>query len=153
MKSKTAILGLAALVFGSFVCAAFLVPELAGNALRLVASVSLLVGVVTVTYAYPVAGLTAPTEAQNFHHAMMTCTVAMGDADTAATITHNWKLTTAQLANRFPIIIWNYVTAGTVPALLTFTRATNAVTVTKPNLANTGGTYEFTLMRPHTIIQ
>lgn len=154
MKSRTSavILGLAALVM-CFACAAFLAPALAGHTLRVLASVSLLVGVVTVTYAFPLSGVTAPGAPLMFHHSTLTATVAMGDTDTTATITHNWALSTAEIANRFPIIIWNYVTPGTVAALLSFSRATNAVTVTKPSLTNSGGTYEFTLLRPHTIIQ
>jgi hypothetical protein len=151
MKSTKALFGLVALVLAVTVGAALFGQF--HRAVELVASFSLLVGVVTVTYAFPVSGITAPTAIVMSKHAMLTATVAMADADTTATITHNWGLSTAQLADRFPVIIWNYVTAGTVPALLTFSRAANAVTVTKPNLANTGGTYEFTLLRPHTIIQ
>lgn len=58
---------------------------------------------VTVTYEYPVAGLVAPTALQSANLVIATIIKAL-DADIAATITHNFGLTAAQLAAGFPII-------------------------------------------------
>jgi len=153
MKSKTkVVLGLAALVFGVALCVAFLAPG-AGLSARVLAGGSLLLFGITVTYAYPVSGVTAPTAQQTNRKNLVTAVVIIGDSDTTTVVTHNWGLSTAELADRFPIIVWNYVTPGTAPLLLSFSRAANVVTLVKPSGAGTGATFEISLLRPHTIIR
>lgn len=153
MKLRTLlVLGVAALVV-CCVVAAFLAPDLAGPGLRVLASTVALALGVTVTYAYPVAGGTAPTSKQAKRRNMLTATVIMADGETAAVVTHNWGLSNAELADLFPVVTWNYVTPGTSPALLSFSRATNAVTINKGTGTGSGGTFEVNLERPHTIIR
>jgi hypothetical protein len=110
----------------------------------------------TVTYAYPVAGATAPTAAQAAAVNMITATVYFGATETSGVVTHNWQLTTAQLANLWPVVsIYqldppNGATLGPV-----FTVAlTNsvAVTIKKVSGTNQDGTVVVVLMRPHSII-
>ncbi len=58
---------------------------------------------VTVTYQHPITGLVAPTAAQVADMVIATIIKTL-DADVAATITHNFGLTAAQLAAGFPVI-------------------------------------------------
>lgn len=106
-----------------------------------------------VTYAYPVAGTTAPTVAQALSANAVTATVAMLDADTTATITHNWQLSVAQLANLFPLVSYYVSSKGTaMPILQVALTNSVSVTLTKTTDAGGGGTYTFALLRPHSII-
>jgi hypothetical protein len=60
---------------------------------------------VTVTYTYPVAGTTAPTALQALNvNTVIATVIATADADTTATITHNFGLSATQLASGFPFI-------------------------------------------------
>jgi hypothetical protein len=153
MRSNVkAVLGLAALVFCFSLCVAFLAPDY-GTLSRVLASGGLLLFGITVTYAYPVSGVTAPTAGQTLRKNLVTAVVIIGDTDTTTVVTHNWGLLASELADRFPIIVWNYVTPGTAPLLLSFSRATNAVTVNKPSAVGSGATFEISLLRPHTIIR
>ncbi len=109
--------------------------------------------VATVVYTYPVAGATAPTAAQSLYAPIVACTVNFADADTTGTITHNWALTTAQLAALMPYVRINQVAGGTPSPLLTVTLATNTVVLTKQSTAaGSGGTLTVVLDRPHTIL-
>lgn len=109
--------------------------------------------VATVTYNFPVAGATAPTVAQAAGCNSLTCQVNMADADTTGTITHNWQLTTAQLANLWPLISVRGQDSGTGSPVLSFALTNSvAVTVTKQTNAGSGGTYVVTLLRPHSMI-
>jgi hypothetical protein len=151
MKNRKVIFGLAAVVSCCAVAAAFLVFGHVG-AVHLAASLLLAVGI-TVTYTYPVAGATAPTAAQTRNRSMITGTIIMADGDTQAVVTHNWGLSAAELTDRFPLAKWDYVTPGTAPALISWSRATNTVTFTKATGTGTGATFEFNLQRPHSIIR
>lgn len=152
MKSRTkAVLGMAALVFLAALCVAFLAPDL-GTVSRVLAGGCLLFGV-TVTYAYPVSGITAPTASLMKHRSLLTVVVIMADGDATADVTHNWGLSVAELADLFPIITWEYVTPGAAATVLTFARLTNKITITKAAGVGSGSTFAVTLMRPHTIIR
>ena len=149
MKNRiSVVLGLAAVVGLSL--AAFLVFH--GSPRSLWAALALAVGI-TVTYTYPVAGVTEPTAKQAARKNMLTATILMADADTLAVVTHNWGLSAAELTDRFPMATWNYVTPGTAPALVSWSRATNTVTFTKNNDTGAGGTFEINLERPHSLIR
>lgn len=113
---------------------------------------------VTTTYSYPVAGTTAPTAAQSSAvNAVVSTVIATADADTTATITHNFGLSASELSNGFPIVIItpllsNAITSGWYASAV----ATNSITLTKGTGAgsgNAGAQIRVTVLRPHTIIQ
>ena len=104
---------------------------------------------VTITYADPVIGATAPTQAQASAAQSVTATVYLADGDTTATITHNWQLTAAQLAKLRPWVIVLPMAGMTVYPGLTWALATNTVVVSKASTATgSGGTINVVLMRP-----
>ncbi len=106
-----------------------------------------------ITYTYPVAGTVPPTVAQAMSANAVVCTVAMLDADTTGTITHNWQLSTAQLANLFPLLSYYVSSKGTALPIIQFVLTNSvSVTITKTTDAGGGGTYTVTLLRPHSII-
>ena len=121
------------------------------NLFAVVLYVALSLGLIgsTVTYADPVIGATAPTQAQASFAQSVTATVNFSDADTTATLTHNWSLTTAQLAKLRPWIHY-YVTGGmSVYPGLTWALAANTVVITKAaTTTNSGGTINVVLQRP-----
>jgi hypothetical protein len=119
-------------------------------------------GVVVTTYATFLAGdaphegyaggLVAPTATQSQTVNAVCAQVFMDDTDTTATITHNFGLTTAQLACLFPFIQW-YVDTFKNPStaiypVLNWTRAANTVTITKVSATSSGGTYNVIIRRP-----
>jgi hypothetical protein len=115
---------------------------------------------VTVTYCHPILGaptVTAPTASQAAQISELAAVVFFADADTAATITHNWGL-----PNSYPTWLWPQVfmakvlgAAGDVFPAFTFGLTnTNSVTLTKGNTtAGGGGTYNVWLRRPHSLGQ
>ena|SRR5208283_1106925 len=113
---------------------------------------------VTVTYAWPVAGTTAPTAAQmsNFD-TVIASIVASADGDTTATITHNFGLTTAQISALFPLINLVPTLSQALSALSAWavtSITTNTVVVTKlasTGSGNAGAQLTVQLRRPHTI--
>lgn len=115
----------------------------------------MIAGAVTVTYAYPVAGTVAPTVAQAAAENMLTATVVIGaDTDTTTLVTHNWQLTTAQLANNWPVVIGptpNVIGTAQCTIAVVLTNSV-AITLNKGNVAGSAGTYIVTLLRPHSII-
>jgi hypothetical protein len=120
-----------------------------------------LVGVVTVTYANfqqgnfgggYTGGIVAPTAVQSQQVEAIACQVSMADTDTIATITHNWGLTAAQLANLDPYIncyVESFATANSpVWPVLSFAFGTNTVTVNKGSATSSGGTLRVIVRRP-----
>ena len=103
----------------------------------------------TVTYSYPTTGTTAPTQAQAALVNVMTVQVRFGaDADTTATVTHNWAC--PALTNIGAIIPLTSVTqnAGTTPVAVSLTLADSlSCTFTKLSAAGSVGTWTVTLMR------
>lgn len=107
----------------------------------------------TITYAHPVAGATAPTAAQASRFNLLTCKVLMADADTQAVITHNWRVSTAKLAKLFPLACVYTETPGTAAAILSIKHTNSvAVTLTKDTAVGSGGTFVVVLHRPHSIV-
>lgn len=122
------------------------------NLFAVVLYVSMSLGMIgaTVTYCDPVAGATAPTQAQAAAAQSVTATVNWTDGDTtAATITHNWQLTTAQLAKLRPWVSHLIVGGMSVLPGLIWALAANTVVVTKTSSAgSSGGTINVVLQRP-----
>ena len=107
----------------------------------------------SVNYAYPVSGTVAPTSAQAAAANMTNANVVFADADTTATVTHSMALSTAQLANQWPLVVINQVLGGTPSPLLLVTKAANSIVLTKQSTASgSGGTVDVTVLRPHSII-
>lgn len=114
----------------------------------------------TVTYAYPVAGVTAPTAAQMLNaNTVRANIIASADGDTVATVTHNMGLSVAELAAGQPEV---YLT-GTLSQALTAlsgwtvtTKTTNAITLTKLTSTGSGNAspqLDVVIKRPHSIQQ
>jgi hypothetical protein len=108
-----------------------------------------------VTYLYPVSGLTPPTLLQDLILSEVVAQVQFADTDAGpASVTHNWGLSSASLAVGVPQVSITAVTLnGAVNPALSFTRTTNAVTISKGSTATgSGGTFEVVVNR-HTIIK
>lgn len=110
---------------------------------------------VTVTYEHPVAGIVAPTALQVAD--MVVATIIKGaDGDIAATITHNFGLTAAQLAAGFPIVTITPIEQLTA-VLADWTvsaTAANSITLAATAGAGSGGAnpqVRVTVRRPHSI--
>ena len=134
-----------------FIAAVVSVFALHINPVTVVLTVAMSLGLVgsTVTYCDPVIGATAPTQAQASAAQSVTATVNFSDADTTATITHNWSLTTAQLAKLRPWVNMLRMSGMSVYPGLTFALSANAVVMTKGITAtNSGGTVNVVIMRP-----
>lgn len=113
---------------------------------------SLLVGLNTVTYEWPVAGVTAPTASQAKKHSTLVATITGDGTATSFVIVHNWALTAAELAAGFPTVSADHLlAAGYTAALLTGARATNQVTFA--NTAFTGAGLRITLARPFSMVK
>lgn len=119
---------------------------------------------VTLLYLYPVQSATPPTALQALNSNMNTVDItATADADVAATVTHNWALTAAQLAQGFPLITLTNVLTLALAALpawtITTPRATGVLTstilLTKLATAGSGNAaaqLNVTSLRPHSIM-
>lgn len=94
--------------------------------------VAFLFGLNTVAYEAPVTGATAPTAPQSRTHNVISAIVTGDGAATSFTITHNWGLTTAQLAaGAFPLVEYEYLlAAGYTAAALVNVKSTNAISFT-----------------------
>ena len=106
-----------------------------------------------VTYAYPVAGATAPTAVQAANASVLTATVVMADTDASVVVTHNWGLTTAQLAALFPFIELRRTAQGATPiATLAVATDGNTVTISKGTAGGSAFTGVVVIQRPHSIL-
>lgn len=98
-------------------------------------------------------GTSGPTQAQAYTQQAMAVQVSFADADTVASITHNFNVSAAQLAALQPYIQW-YCQALTTPAtgtyaVLTFAlTSANVITVNKTSNVGTGGTYVIVVRKP-----
>jgi hypothetical protein len=112
----------------------------------------------TTTYTNPngAGGTVPPTSVQVLGLSRVVALVAFGDSDTTATITHNMNIPLASTPTQHgqnsgnPWITWIVSTssAGTVAAVLAFTRGTNTVVITKGNtVAGSNCTVEVTIER------
>lgn len=118
-----------------------------GVLVSILSAAGLLFGANTVTYETPVTGTTAPTAAQSRTHQMVSAVITGDGAGVAFTITHNWGLTTADLAAGYPVVELEYLlAAGYTAASLITTKSTNAVAFS--NTAFTGAGLRVRLLRP-----
>lgn len=107
----------------------------------------------TYNYIEPGSGTVPATVTQAQRRNSQTLELGLLDADTLATFTHNWGLTTVQNGLDRPWVInWNK-NAGTAAPNLTFALNTNYVQVFKAAASGTGCTTVITLLRPHSIIR
>jgi hypothetical protein len=101
----------------------------------------------TVTYQNPVGA--APTVAQALLTNLITASVVFADSDTTATIVHNFNTSTAQLADGFPLVTFNFSTAGTLAVNYSVTPGTTNVVIAKASTsAGSGSTLQVSIMRP-----
>ena len=119
------------------------------------AGLAVIAGTVTVTYAYPVAGTTAPTATQASTQPTVTATINWAEADTTGLITHNFGLQTQtytpNTGQLFPEIIWYCVAGQTVAPAVTFALTSgNVITFGKTSAVGTGGTIVVIVRRPNT---
>jgi len=106
----------------------------------------------TVTYTYPVAGVTAPTAVQALAVNTIVATVEGADADTATLITHNFLMSTADLAFLFPTVVVRQSASGTAASTVIIALTNSvAITFTKATGAGNSGTWVVTITRPHSI--
>jgi len=103
----------------------------------------------TTTYNYPTTGTVAPTVAQAALVNVMTVQVRFAaDADTTATITHNWACPTLTNIGAITPIVGVNQTDGTTPVSVSVTLTSSLVcTLTKLSAAGSVGTWTVTLMR------
>jgi hypothetical protein len=107
----------------------------------------------TLTYVYPGSGTIPATAAQAAAASVQVANVQFADSDTTVTIVHNWALDTLALARGLPFSVVEITTGETLAVALQVAKATNQIVVTKlATSAGTGGTFQFTLNRPHSIL-
>lgn len=116
-------------------------------------------GTVVNTYKYPGSGTTPATAAQATGVHVQVAQVSFADADTTATVTHNYNLgTTGATPNTgqlFPEVTLVWTTAGTAAAQVDVTWTDgNSITLTKrATSTGTGGTVAVYMRRPHSLGQ
>lgn len=106
---------------------------------------------VGLTYQHPpqvAGGTTAP--ASQWGGNMVTAALAMGDTDTTATFGHGFALSTSELAALFPVITVTQISSNGASSVgLSFSaQGANGFTITKPNLAGSGGAWNVYVARP-----
>lgn len=112
-------------------------------------------GTVTQTYIYPGSGTVPATGAQASAVYVQVAQVNFVDADTTATVTHNWGIgTTGAFPNTgifMPEVILTWSSAGTAfPALAVAWTNGNTITLAKGNTSTgSGGTVVVTMRKPH----
>lgn len=103
----------------------------------------------TIIQTFPIAG-TFPTSAQAVGCNTQINRVVMADGDTSATLTHNWGLTAAQLAQFLPLISFYVQNPGVSYPVVSFALTdSNTVTMAKTGTTGSGGTYVVALQRPY----
>jgi hypothetical protein len=117
-------------------------------------------GTVTATYNFfnpggtLTSGTTPPTTAQALNENMCNVNLNWADADTTATLTHNWNLSTAEQSALLPIVSIFPTASNTGTTVVAVTaQGTNAITVGKLGNAGSGGTYVVQMLRPNTLIR
>jgi hypothetical protein len=118
---------------------------------------------VTVTYQYPVAGVTAPTAVQMGSSAapllskVRATVISTVDGDTTATITHNMGLSTADLAAGRPEVKLTGISAfAAVAGWFVSSFTTNTVVLTKTTTTGSGNAaaqLEVVVERPNSVTE
>src|SRR5271157_2359655 len=120
----------------------------------LVACLAMGIAGITVTYLDPTTGGAFPTRAQAANVQSVAAQVSWtGTESGAATITHNFNISTAALAVLRPWVMIYMSAGGTAYPALTWALGANALTVTKPSAnAITGSdcTFNVIIQRPWT---
>jgi len=98
----------------------------------------------------------APTAAQAQTIGMMTALVSFTDTDTNWTFTHNWGLSTAEVAALLPEVIINVIgsvqaVATAVAPVIAVTVGTNTVAFTKLQATGSGCQVSICIRRPHSL--
>ena len=104
----------------------------------------------TVTYNFPATGTTPPTVSQAKLVAVMTVQVRFSaNADTTATITHNWAVPSISPATGALLPMYFVTqTSGVSPQVVSLTRTSSTVcTLTKLSAASSTGTWTVVLMK------
>lgn len=99
----------------------------------------------TVTYEWPIAGITAPTATQSAKFNEINATVAPVLYDTTVDITHNWALSAEDLAAGFPEVLITPLQVQTSQPFIS-ARLTNKITITGDGDADL---YRVTIRRPN----
>jgi hypothetical protein len=116
-------------------------------------------GTVTSTYNFFQAGIlqsgtTPPTLAQAQNEGMLNVQLNWADADTTATLTHNWNFSAAEQTALLPIVDIFPTQSNTQTTVVAVTaQGTNSVTVGKGANAGSGGTYVIQMLRPNSLIR
>jgi hypothetical protein len=116
-------------------------------------------GAVTTTYNFFQAGIlqtgtTAPTLAQAQNEGMLNVQLNWADADTTATLTHNWNYSAAEQTALLPIVdIFPTQTNTQTTVVAVTAQGTNSITVGKGANAGSGGTYVIQMLRPNSLIR
>ena len=119
------------------------------NLIQAGAALAFIVGLNTVTYESPVTGVVAPTATQSRVAEFVSAVITGDGASTDFTVTHNWGLTAAELAQSFPWVEYEWLSsAGYSAAPIISSKTTNAVAFT--NNAFTGAGLRVRLTRPWT---
>jgi hypothetical protein len=129
--------------------AAWLHPAHTHGVLALLASLAVAFGANTVTYETPVTGVTAPTAAQARTHQQVSAVITGDGAATSFTVTHNWGLSTADLAAGWAEVELEYLLAAGYTAAALITSKT-ANTVVFSCTAFTGAGLRVRVKRPWT---
>jgi hypothetical protein len=106
----------------------------------------------TLAYETPVTGATPPTAFQSSRHNEVTAVVTGDGSSTDFTITHNFGLTAAELADGWPRVSFEYLLAAGYTAAALITSKT-ANTVVFSCSAFTGAGLRVRIERPHTIVR
>lgn len=101
-----------------------------------------------ITYAYPVSGTVAPTAIQSSVVNTVTATVAFADADTTATVTHNFGFTTYAIGRLYPFVILDKIGDGTAPGFTVISKTSNTVVITKESTAvGSNGSFDIAIFK------
>jgi len=149
MSWRRIALGIAA-VFVLALAVGVIVSPAAGLSLIAAGTAASLFGVNSVAYETPVTGATAPTAHQSRHRQQVVAVVTGDGAATTFTITHNWGLSTAELAASFPEVDYEAIlAAGNTAAPVISSKSANAVDFTCTAFSGAG--LRVRLRRPHTM--
>ena len=118
------------------------------NMLGMVESFTFLLGIASVVQTFPLAG-TFPTSAQAFDCNTQINRCVFADTDTTLTLTHNWGLSVAQLAQFLPLISFYIQNPGVSYPVVSFALTdSNTVTMAKTIATGSGGTFVVIMLRP-----
>lgn len=107
---------------------------------------------VVVTYQWPVSGTTPPVASNTYSE--VNALLTWGDADTTATVTHNFGFSATETAASFPYVAINSdstSTTGTIFGLYLVSKAaSNAIVVSKASAAGSAAALQVQILRPNT---